>query len=103
MPDQRSIGCGAEIQPGPVIRSALTGELLNSSEIAQSQVNELFDTEENGHRRFKTKKFRQPRNMSQISTIEKGPNSQPENVSSNERELDSDDIVLEDWFNRNEI
>ena len=59
MPDKRSIGCGTEED----IRSARTGDLLGTSQIAKAEVKMLFDSNENKKPQFNLKKFQQPRKL----------------------------------------
>ena len=102
MVDTRSIGSGPDLAGNLEIRSAKTDELLSISKEAQAQVNELFDTEEK-KQNFRINKFQPPRKMNEILTLEKGRNSQSEQETANEIEMDSLDKSIEDWFNRNEI
>ena len=94
MVDTRSIGTGPD---GLEIRSAKTGEILGTSQIAQSQVDKLFDSKENEKPRFKSSNFKPPRNTSEIMNLEY---SQSKKCNVKTDSLDDD---LENLLNRNEF
>ena len=58
-PDTRSIGSGTDT----IICSAKTGESLQTSQMAQNQVDKLFDGKENKMPSLKSRNFKSPREI----------------------------------------